>query len=362
MQVRTFQARQIREALSIVKREMGADAVILSTRKLKRGLGLLGAAGIEVTAAIEETARQVATPERVDPDTDKQFGTLRREIRVLREQLLETSDLAANLTAQLPTPGAEWRRALEQADVDPVLCSEIVRAALARAPQPEEAQAGPAVHAEIARRLRTAAPLGAAEPGAPRTRVVAIVGPSGAGKTTTLAKIAARAALSDGLRVALVTLDTHRVGAVAQLARYAELIGVPLLSARDPAALGAACRRHASADLVLIDTAGRADPAALEQLAECLRAAPGAQVHLAVPAAARRPDLRAMLRRFAVLGPSRLIVTKTDETALLGGLLNATVWSGLPLTWTTGGPLVPEDLEPADAETLASRILDMEAN
>jgi flagellar biosynthesis protein FlhF len=360
MQVRTFQASQIREALSIVKREMGADAVILSTRKLRRGLGLLGGAGIEVTAAVDEHARAAALPaapaERVDPDTDRQLGTLRREIRVLREQLRETSDLAANLTAQLPTPGTEWRRILEQADVDPALASEIVRAALA-ASDGDEAAARPAVVAEIVRHLPTAAA------GDPEPRVIAVAGPTGAGKTTTLAKIAARAAIRDDRRVALLTLDTHRVGAVAQLGRYAELIGVPFEAIRDPADLSQAVGRHAGADLVMIDTAGRAEPRAdAETLASCLRAVPGAESYLAVPAATRRTDLRAVVRRFAALRATRLIVTKTDETALLGGVLNAAAYSGLPLAWLCGGPRVPEDLEAADALALAHRILDMEAN
>jgi flagellar biosynthesis protein FlhF len=365
MNVRTFQARQMRDALALVRREMGADAVILTTRKLRRGLGLLGSAGIEVTAATVETrgpAVSAASGAAVDPDTGRQLGTLRKEIRVLREQLRETSDLAANLCAQLPTPGAEWRRQLEEADVDPALSSEIVRAALAAVASAETS--ADTVHAalstEVVRRLATAAPPGYPGSTAP---LVALVGPTGVGKTTTLAKIAARAALERGLRVALVTLDTYRIGAVAQLGRYAEIVGVPLEVARDAAALEQACRRHAQADLVLIDTAGRADEqTAIDHLGGCLQAAPGVQVNLCIPAATRRSDLRAILRRYAPLGPTRLIITKVDETAELGGLLNAVVWSGLPLCCVTVGQRVPEDLEPALAAAIGARILYREAN
>jgi len=368
MQVRTFQARQIREALAQVRREMGADAVILSTRKLRRGLGLLPSAGIEVTAALEAAPVPPLRTEEaaVDPDTERQMGTLRREMRVLREQLRETSDLAANLTAELPTPGAGWQRLLEEVDVDPTLAGEIVRAALAAVPDGAGSpEMRAAVDSQIVRRLVTAPTLlRGAQPGTgPTRRIAAIVGPTGVGKTTTIAKLAARATIDCGLRVALVTLDTYRIGAVSQLSRYAQLIGVPLEVARDPQSFQAACRRLAQADLILCDTAGRGDErAAAQKIAACLGAEPGVDIHLAVCAATRRADLRAVLRRFAPLGPSRMIVTKVDETSLFGGLLNAVVWSGLPLSYVTCGQRVPEDIEEADAAVLGPRILGGEAN
>jgi len=368
MQVRTFQARQMREALAIVRREMGADAMILTTKKLRRGFGLLGTAGVEITAAVDNAARTVAptTPASTDSDTERQLGTLRREIRVLRDQLRETSDIAADLTAQLPRPGAAWQQMLEELDIDPTIAAEIVRGALARKPQGDGA--GDAIHAgleaAVIARIATAEPLEQTKTGKDGSaRIVAIVGPTGVGKTTSIAKIAARATLARDLRVALVTLDTYRIGAVSQLTRYAQLIGVPLEVVRDPAGFQAACRRHASADLILCDTAGRADDQAANlRLSACLSAIPSAEIYLAVSAATRRQDLRAVLNRFAPLGPTRLIVTKTDETRLLGGVLNAVSWSGLPLVYLTSGQRVPEDIEEADAATLGPRILRGETN
>jgi flagellar biosynthesis protein FlhF len=187
-------------------------------------------------------------------------------------------------------------------------------------------------------------------------RVVALVGPTGVGKTTTVAKLAAISSLVDRRRTALVCLDQYRVGASDQLARYADLIGIPMECANDAHSVARALRRLADAERIYIDTSGRSprDALGLAQTAEALRgASEPVEVHMCVAAATREVELCAMLDHFGVNAPSRVLVTKLDEAVHCGGALAAYVHSGLPLSYLTTGQRVPEDIEVASAEALA---------
>lgn len=190
-------------------------------------------------------------------------------------------------------------------------------------------------------------------------RKVALVGPTGVGKTTTIAKIASYYALERNWNVALVTLDTYRVGAVEQLRIYARLLGVPLEAVSDFAELSGALERLGDADLVLIDTPGHGpgDAPALERLAAALGRQEALEVMLVVAATLRREEIRRVMRCFRPLDFERLIFSKLDEAGRLGEVLNAWNESGLEVSYFTAGQRVPEDLEAASAETLCRRLL-----
>jgi flagellar biosynthesis protein FlhF len=179
-----------------------------------------------------------------------------------------------------------------------------------------------------------------------------LVGPTGAGKTTTIAKLAARAALIENRRVCLVTLDNYRVGGVDQIRTFAELIGVPLEVAESPADLGALI--DPANELTLIDTAGRSprDAAAIEELARQITGLE-IEVHLVVPAGASAAQLDELLQRYRALQPVRLLFTKLDECVHAPELALAPARTRLPITWVTTGQAVPEDIEqPTDARVL----------
>jgi flagellar biosynthesis protein FlhF len=182
--------------------------------------------------------------------------------------------------------------------------------------------------------------------------IVMLVGPTGAGKTTTIAKLATRAALVDGRRVGLITLDNYRVGGIDQIRTFADLIGVPLQVAETPAALaGLIDPEH---DLTLIDTAGRSprDRAAIEELALHLEGL-DIEVHLVVPAGATGPQVDELAERYSPLGPVRLLFTKLDECDHAPELALAPARTRLPITWVTTGQAVPEDIEqPTSARVL----------
>jgi flagellar biosynthesis protein FlhF len=209
--------------------------------------------------------------------------------------------------------------------------------------------------ATLAGLVQTTGPLWS--PGESQKRV-ALIGATGVGKTTTIAKLAAEA-MANGARVALVTIDTYRIAAVEQLKVYAEIMGLPVAVVLSPEQLQAALRNHRDKDLILIDTAGRSprDQLRIDELNEFL--GQGAEVEnclvLAAPTEERLQ--RQSLEAFSQLPLSRLIFTKLDETDRCGGLINIPTRANLPLAYLTNGQQVPEDLLAAEAGGVANLVL-----
>jgi flagellar biosynthesis protein FlhF len=190
-------------------------------------------------------------------------------------------------------------------------------------------------------------------------RVVALVGPTGVGKTTTLAKLAANYRLREGARVGLVTVDTYRTAAVEQLRTYAEIIDLPMEVVSTPEEMRQAVTKLAALDLVLIDTAGRSprDADRIEELRTLLDAASPDETHLVTTVTSTARGMRDALDRFASVQPTSLLLTKLDEAPSLGHAAAPVVDSGLPVSYLTDGQSVPEDIQIAFAESLAVRLL-----
>lgn len=312
---RTYKARDMGDALARIKRELGADAVILSSREVRERSSHGLALSVEVTAAPFGNLDRHAADRLSQSTADARAGSLERRFLDAGVPMNAARTLSMRVRREL----REGKGTL----VD----------ALTAALRSEVAFAGSA-----------------------RPRVQALVGPTGVGKTTTLAKLAAIAALIEGRTVALVCLDQYRVGASDQLSRYADLIGIQMECATDAKSFDRALRRLAGADLVLVDTSGRSprDTAGIALTAETLRSASEqVEVHLCVPAAMRESELVGTIECQSVASPSRLIVTKLDEASFSGGVLAAYVHSGLPLSYFTTGQRVPEDIEAASAEGLS---------
>jgi flagellar biosynthesis protein FlhF len=203
----------------------------------------------------------------------------------------------------------------------------------------------------------SAPPSGAPSVAASAKRIVVVVGPTGVGKTTTIAKLAARAALVERRRVAVITVDDYRVGAADQLRTFTNLIGIPL-RVSEPGALRAQLAATRDADRIYVDTAGRSprDREALWSLEHALGGLDDVEVHLAIAAATSPALIDDCARRHRALGVARLLFTKLDEALDLGELIRAPRRLGLPVTWVTTGQRVPEDLEDATAERLAAHV------
>ena len=185
-------------------------------------------------------------------------------------------------------------------------------------------------------------------------RAIALVGPTGVGKTTTIAKLAARAALVEKKSVAIITLDTYRVGGEDQIRAYADLIGVPLTLVADPSRLKQAMALHADKQRVFIDTAGRSprDAQAIAALERAFDGIDDLEVHLAIAASTQAEVIDSCVQRYQGVGIDRLLFTKLDEADDLTELVRAPARLGRPISFVTTGQRVPEDLEEATAESL----------
>ncbi|NUM88975.1 MAG: hypothetical protein HUU37_07210, partial [Bdellovibrionales bacterium] len=193
------------------------------------------------------------------------------------------------------------------------------------------------------------------------TTVIALVGPTGVGKTTTIAKIASLGILERKLRVGLINLDSYKVAAADQLATYARIMGVPFRSVNTKDELDQALHDFASLDLVLLDTTGRSqkDQESLLQLRHTLNGIENLRTALMVSATTKDTDLNEVAGRFRIFHPQGLVISKLDETSVYGCIYNLQKRTNLPLLYFTVGQRVPEDIERASAERVVDLILDL---
>jgi flagellar biosynthesis protein FlhF len=185
-----------------------------------------------------------------------------------------------------------------------------------------------------------------------------MVGPTGVGKTTTIAKIAAHASLVQKKKVSLVTMDTYRIGAVEQLKQYADLMHIPFYVVKNEKQFHQVLENVENSDLVLIDTAGRG-PGSEEKTPRMSAsfAMHDVAVHLVVSASSRSVELKKTVEKYAPMPLSGVIFTKTDEAFVWGALVNVCMYSQLPVSCITFGQRVPEDIDFPSSEKIVSDIV-----
>ncbi|MDR3606774.1 MAG: flagellar biosynthesis protein FlhF [Oligoflexia bacterium] len=220
---------------------------------------------------------------------------------------------------------------------------------------------------EIMKNTRVISPFAGAAPSGPEAQrrgaplMLALVGPTGVGKTTTVAKLASEAILKRNLRVGLINLDSYKIAAFDQLGTYAKILNVPFRSVSTADELRDAIRDFQSLDLVLIDTTGRSqrDPSSLTEMQQLLASVPGITTQLVLSVTTRDAELYDMSNRFSVFRPQGLIVSKLDESTSHGAIYNVSTRAELPLLYFTTGQRVPEDIEGATRERVAALLLDL---
>ncbi|MGA7800588.1 MAG: flagellar biosynthesis protein FlhF [Gammaproteobacteria bacterium] len=391
MKIKRYFAPDMRQAIRMVREEQGPDAVILSNRKVNGGVEIISAidydeALVERAAATARTGPGTPLPgaastpspagveapsdlsgsthaERRDHDAptpgksgiywsqDPALVAMQQELKQLRDMLeQQVAQLAWNDTERRHPVQAGLLRRLSHLGLQPELCQSLVDGT---DPTADEAQAWRHALALLAHRVPVTDDDILTHGG-----VVALVGPTGVGKTTTVAKLAARYALRHGQRnVALVTTDSYRIGAHEQLLTYGRILGVPVQVAADAGELQAALRSLLDKQLVLIDTAGMSqrDVRLSEQFATLAGTGSPIRTYLVMSATTQQSVLDESVRAFRAGALDGCILTKMDEAASLGGALSVIVRHDLPLGYVGDGQRVPEDMHPARSHNLVSR-------
>lgn len=369
MRVKKFMARTLPEAMAQVKADLGADAVILHTNEVKVGglFGLFATRMIQVMAAVEQqsaaaplapavglaAAPALAERAAVQPSLEAMRGEM-ADVKAMISDVVERLNLPASsgrlepelreLVSRLARGGVEDQMAVSLANR---VCARIARGQ----------GAWPEVR-EIAREL-IMTDLGQVRTVDHSSKVVALVGPTGVGKTTTLAKLAAHLALQQRKRIALITADTYRIGAVEQLRTYSEILGVPLEVVYDPQEASRALDRYRDRDLILFDTAGRSPKnfSHMQELKTYLDAIQPASTYLVMSLTSAYRDSLLILEHYLPVGIDHFLFTKWDETVAPGLIYNVVRKHKRPLSYVTTGQNVPDDIEVADPEQITRAIL-----
>ncbi|MCL2789967.1 MAG: flagellar biosynthesis protein FlhF [Desulfobulbus sp.] len=416
MQVKVFEAQDMATGLKMVKEALGPDALILSTRTIRSdSFGMLGKPMMEITAAVDNnwqeprpkspaprTTRytQAIRPRSQDSvQPDLTYDELWRQDQPKRQppyppsgrsnvpsagqdvqsELAELRALVKGLANRISGLDAPALRspyvepefaapATSPVPMDPVtglltgyginqetalVIARFVRETIGHTRHLDDTGLNAILKAAIARLFNTAQVL---DNRPARQQRLSLIGPTGVGKTTTLAKIAAHFLSRHGGRIGLITIDTYRIAAVEQLKVYGEIMRLPLEVVIAPQDLEASLEKFRDFDLVLIDTAGRSPKSELEirELATLFRPELGIENHLLLAATTRERELEETIRRFSALPISSFIFSKIDECDQLGVLLNIHYKNDTPISFLTNGQRVPEDLlMPAPADIAA---------
>lgn len=433
----------MKEAMALVKDELGIDAVILHTKKYKKGgfLGYKSKEYVEVTAAVEdqpkrprmpklpdlsaaitaapvvpknvvaqyktagteaavtqtkqpemqtaglqeavkpETAFKPMEPARMQPVTESApvsrvvkpmeqgipaFEPLKDEqqgkIERLEDELAKMKTMLVQVMNQehVPEETVSLQEAMKLQEVDEAVRRDMILRMPAEAviadKNSEEAQK--ALKSYIFQNMHIADGL-ELKADSRRAKVAALIGATGVGKTTTLAKIAARLVLEQGISAALITADTYRISAVEQLKTYSDIIGLPLEIVYSPEELKKAIRKYRDKQLILIDTAGRSqhNERQMQELKDFLAVDESIEKYLVMSATTKSRDAKEILEKFSVCNPDKIVFTKTDETSSLGIILNLLYQQKIAAAYLTNGQSVPDDIVSAKADKIAELLL-----
>jgi flagellar biosynthesis protein FlhF len=396
MNLQTFQAETMAQALTQVKSAMGSDAVILHTRTIQKNLwlGLRRRELVEITASrglhiADRPARRPsppaappAVPLAAPPAAFNRDIATRPQHKFLETPVAQAAAIAAvaqemgdlkamvkNLVDRsrctgsppdLPEHLLSFYMHLIENQVADDLARDIVKTLQSQL-RPDHLANKDFVRQKLAEQLEklipNSTPIKRTKTAGPH--IVALIGPTGVGKTTTIAKLAAHLKLREKRRIGLITIDTYRIAAVDQLRKYAEILGAPLRAVATSGDLRDAIAAMRECEYVLIDTAGRSpnDAMKLSELKSFLAAAAPDEVHLVLSTTASQACVELAISRFADVRVDRIIFTKLDEAAHLGVVLNVANKLNKSLSYITTGQDVPDDIEVGERGRLAKLIL-----
>lgn len=347
MKVKKFIASSMPEAMERIRQDLGEDAVILVSKNISTGgfLGLFSKKKIEVIAAADKP------PNKLKTKTPKSNQVVGREEQILLSEMRELKQelklLKAHANDNETEALFEINQVLKKQDIRQPLIERINENLNERYQQqqlrtiPFEIQKQWTI--EFLLNLLKSKKIGGSQY---EKRMLNIVGPTGVGKTTTIAKIAAKAVLTDHKKVAFITTDTYRIAAIEQLKTYAKLLNVPVEVAYNLQDFNEANEKYRNYDLVIVDTAGRnfRDQKYVEQLNEIVNFDEEMETFLVLSLTSKYEDMIEIIQQFNQLPIEKVIFTKKDETSSYGAIINVMDEFSLGLAYVTDGQNVPEDI------------------
>jgi flagellar biosynthesis protein FlhF len=402
MRIKTFYTKTMSEALREIKAHLGPEAMLLSTKEIPRRAGVWGrSSGFEVVAASDHSEEgDVFSPSSEQPFVDAKEHSSEKAYAEPQptEYLSETYSprtLAKKPRTSSPAiPKAKTKKnsknkSIENSDkvlpdsgfpikgrlplslyhdliecgVESTLARELLLGGWENLTAGQR-RSRPALLRSIAQAALPFVAAPSTQNGMPGKKIVAFIGPTGVGKTTSIAKLAARLALQKKKKVLLVTLDGYRIGAIEQLRSYAGLMGIPFRFVDQVSDLAQVIEENNRRDYILIDTAGRGpkDMKAMHALAAFLKQSDHIERHLVLSATTKQSDMRKIMDQFEICSPDHLLFTKLDETSTPGPILNELVRTRKSFSYYTDGQRVPDDLHAVPRERIIDIVLNRNEN
>ena len=387
MQIKKYTAKNVQEALRQVKKELGPEALILSVKNVKANSGLpalLSQDRVEVTAAIDEISPEHRYIQKKAPSVDIYSPPKPpdQSLQSLHPHSLPNFQKATHGARQMAQTMRQtlssWRvknnksqnkrnndrvvslgRMLTDIGIQEDITKQITDVLLQEIPSPETSYDTfrmEGLAKDILQQLvKTSGPF---ELASQKPKYVALVGPTGCGKTTTIAKLSAETLLKKKKKVGLITIDTYRIGAMEQLNTYAGIMNIPVKLASTFEQMQKALLQYQNQDVVFIDTAGFShhDREHLQLINAFLAQVSNPEVHLVVSVNTNEKELIHISEKFNTLHYDHLLFTKLDESSYPGAIFNHMVYTGKPISYITTGQKVPEDIELATPATIIQKM------
>lgn len=386
MIIKKYVATNMNEALTRIRQELGKDAVIISQRRIKKSgiKGFFGKKVLEVTAAIESKEKEnfevdldiknskeprqdeknlidAILKSQISRNTDK-FSEIRNDEKPIEEKenteiYKEVMEMKNMITSLLngeingsigTTDKTNLGLILEDADVCTEVTEDILNSINSEGSEEEKLE-------EVKKIIGNMVSIEELDV----EGTVVFIGPTGVGKTTTIAKLAGRLALVEKKKVGLITIDTYRIGAVEQLKTYAEIMNIPFKVVFTMKDMEAAIESMKDCEVILIDTTGRSskNTMQLSELRAFVEKTNAKSINLVVSATTKNKDIKIIADSYKALNFNRVIITKLDETSTYGSILNIIKEVGVPLSFITTGQNVPEDIKCPESSEIASLII-----
>lgn len=377
MKVKRYIVNDMNEAMIKIKSELGLDAVILNTRKIKAGglFKFFKKPLIEVVAAVDEVVTQAVPEKRIQPIKEEPKAPPviqvmekpeNNELAELKEMVTSLIKKVENIEHQGPVghmpPEDKYVSLLTGLDIQESIAKKILEIVQRQINVNEKnhetiLNAMKVIAREYLGDIKTIDTDLLIKP-----NIYMFLGPTGVGKTTTLAKIAARLALVENKKIGLITADTYRIAAVEQLKTYSEILGIPLEVIYEAGELQDALDRFKDKDYILIDTAGRSHKSKelksdFDELTQYVK---DVKIFLVMSMTTSFKDMKSIIESYHFLKDYRLLFTKLDEATSFGNILNLKVMTGKPLSYFTIGQSVPDDIEVADKERIIQYIFEQQ--